>query len=223
MTLTFLPNIYLETSVISYLTARPSKNVISLARQSITKEWWENSQSKYDFYISALIIKEAQAGDREASKKRLEFVSKFSVLNINNEVEYVAKLIVERGIISHNYEDDSLHIAIAAIHGMDYLLTWNFHHINNVEVKKQCNQIFESMGIECPTICSPKEIEGIQRWNRTQSYKNYTRYGKNTQKNFRTIYLPFVWILKRLKKNAGNVLCPLNRKEKIRLTPTSDV
>jgi hypothetical protein len=150
--------VYIETSILSYYTARPSRDLIVAARQEITRELWPILLEQYDLYISALVIQEASGGDKNAAQKRLNILSHISVLEISQEAQYVAGGLIGDNAVPSGYEEDALHIAIATVNGMDYLLTWNFSHINNVFVKEKLVSSIENHGYESPTICSPEEL-----------------------------------------------------------------
>ena len=149
--------IYVETSVVSYYMNRPSRDIVTAARQQITREWWESSRNHFELYISALVLEEAGCGDPIEAKKRLENLKGIPILGISDEAEALAAALVA-GPIPENYAEDALHIALAAVNGMDFLLTWNFHHINNAMMKNQIIRIVEKQGYECPVICSPEEL-----------------------------------------------------------------
>ncbi len=155
-------SVYVETSVISYYTAAPSRDIVTAARQSITREWWEETKERFDVYISVLVIEEAQAGDAEAAQRRQQAMSGLPILEINDAAEQLAKHLVGNKVIPETSAEDALHIALATVHGMDFLLTWNFRHINNAEMKVRIGAVIESLGYECPTICSPEELGGIE-------------------------------------------------------------
>ena len=152
------PKIYIETSVVSYYTNRPSRDLVTAARQQVTREWWEESSHRFELYISVSVIEEASGGDTVEAQKRLEALKGIPILGISDEAEILAKALVA-GPIPENYSEDALHIALATVNGMDFLLTWNFHHINNAMMKKQIIKIVENQGYECPVICSPEELE----------------------------------------------------------------
>ena len=155
-------SVYVETSVISYYTAAPSRDIVTAARQSITREWWEETKEQFDVYISVLVVEEAKIGDAEAAQRRLQAMVGLPVLEINYAAEQLAKQLVRDKVIPETSAEDALHIALATIHGMDFLLTWNFRHINNAEMKARIRAMIESAGYECPTICSPEELGGIE-------------------------------------------------------------
>jgi len=154
------PKIYIETSVVSYYTSRPSRDLVTAARQQVTREWWEENRHQFDIYISALILEEAKGGDPIAAEGRLEAVKGIPVLEITGEAEDLAAALVKVGPIPESHPEDALHIALAIINGMDFLVTWNFHHINNAKMKKGIARVAEENGYECPVICSPEELEG---------------------------------------------------------------
>ena len=154
------PKIYIETSVVSYYTNRPSRDIVTAARQQVTREWWEESLNQFDTYISALVLEEASGGDPISAERRLEALKEIPVLKITDEAEDLAAALVKVGLIPETHSEDALHIALAIINGMDFLVTWNFHHINNAKMKKEIAKVAEENGYECPVICSPEELEG---------------------------------------------------------------
>lgn len=152
------PKIYIETSVVSYYANRPSRDLVTAARQQVTREWWEEILQHFQPYVSVPVIEEAGGGNSNEAEKRLEALKGLPILKISDEVESLAYALLD-GPMPGNYVEDALHIALAAVNGMDFLLTWNFHHINNALMKKQIIRIIETHGYECPVICSPEELE----------------------------------------------------------------
>jgi len=154
------PIVYIEWSVISYLVSRPSRDVVIAARQAISHDWWENHRQRFELRISALVEEEISRGDSLASQRRLALVQGIPSLAISDEVSKLAELLLAQGAVPKGREEDALHIAIAAAQGADYLLTWNFAHINNAEMKSKITKVVESLGFVCPQICSPEELGG---------------------------------------------------------------
>lgn len=150
--------IYLETTVISYYTSKPSRDIIVLAHQEITREWWDKALKRYDAFVSEIVIEEAMAGDPEAAKKRLGILKRFSHLDLNPTVEKMAQVYVEKLKIAPRALRDAVHLAVASVHSVDYLLTWNCSHIANGEVIRKLMQINMSHGIKTPVICTPEEL-----------------------------------------------------------------
>jgi predicted nucleic acid-binding protein len=152
--------VYIETSIISYYAARPSRDLIIAARQEITHEIWPVLQEKFDIYISALVLQEASRGDSVAAEKRLSAVSDIPILEITPEVQALAQSLISEKVIPTESEEDALHIAVASINGMEFLLTWNFSHINNALMKSRIVTVIENQGYVPPEICSPEELFG---------------------------------------------------------------
>ncbi len=155
------PSIYIETSIISYLASWKSRDVIVSARQAITHGWWNHHRDRFELRISALVEEEIQRGDQEAVKRRLSWVAEIPSLAITDQASELANRLLVKKVIPEGSEDDALHIGIAVAQGTDYLLTWNFRHINNAETKSAITSIIESSGYVCPQICSPEELGGV--------------------------------------------------------------
>jgi len=154
------PKIYLETTIISYLAARPSKDLITAAHQQVTHDWWQYRRRDFDLFSSQLVIQESSAGDAAVAQTRLQLLSDISLVQVNVDCVSLARALVERGPIPEKAAVDALHIAIATVHGMDYLLTWNCKHIANAEMQTAVNRICRSAGYEPPVICTPEELSG---------------------------------------------------------------
>jgi len=154
----FMEKVYVESSVISYITARPSRDLVVSARQAITNEWWEQKRKKYEVYISELVIEEISSGDKEAAQKRLDVVKQIPNLEITEIAKDLATLLISSGAVPENSPEDALHIGLAAAQGVEYLLTWNFKHINNATKRADITQLIESQGFLSPVLCSPEEL-----------------------------------------------------------------
>lgn len=152
--------VYIETSVVSYSTARPSRDLIVAARQEITRGRWARFQADFDCYVSVLVVQEAEAGDPEAAAARIEAIAGLPALQIDEAVERLAESLIVDGPIPKEKPEDALHIALAARDGMDYLLTWNFTHIHNAQMEFSIRRIVEQHGCQCPVFCSPDELIG---------------------------------------------------------------
>ncbi len=155
------PLVYIESSVISYLTARPSNDLVKSARQAITEEWWKNDRGRFDCFVSALVEEEISRGNPEAAQKRIDVINKIENLSISTNAEEIAKFLISTGAVPENSEEDALHIGIATAHGVHFLLTWNFKHINNAEKKTQINRTIEELGYIAPELCSPEELGAV--------------------------------------------------------------
>ena len=151
----------METSVVSYLTARPTLEPVMAGHQLSTRDWWEKQRSKFDLFISRLVWQEASAGNSEAVKRRLKILRPLRWLQVRKDVVTLAKALLGRHLLPRNAAVDALHIALAAAHGMDFLLTWNFTHINNAATEEAVRNVCARVGFHCPVICSPDELMQI--------------------------------------------------------------
>jgi hypothetical protein len=151
-------SVYIESSVISYLTARPSNDLVKSARQAITEEWWQKEKTRFTIFVSTLVEEEISRGNPEAAQRRLEVSDKIQNLSISSDAKEIAEVLISTGAVPSNSEEDALHIGIATAHGMHFLLTWNFKHINNAETKSVINKTIESLGYIAPILCSPEEL-----------------------------------------------------------------
>ncbi|EIC19539.1 type II toxin-antitoxin system VapC family toxin [Thiorhodovibrio frisius] len=151
-------SVYIETSIPSYLTARPSRDVRAAAWQQITTEWWDSARDDFDIFTSELTIVEASAGNHEAAERRLKVLQGISELEIDEEVQELAELLISKGGIPNSAEADALHVAVAAVHRIDYLLTWNCRHIDNATKKPIIRAICIGAGYPYPEICTPMEL-----------------------------------------------------------------
>lgn len=154
------PKVYLETTIPSYLTALPSRDLVTAARQQLTRDWWDERAQDFDVYIAEIVVEEARAGDSTAVERRLRFLQELPVLDLTPEAEALAKRLVEEVPLPAAAAVDALHIAIAAASGMDYLLTWNSTHIANAELRSAIERVCELADLVPPVICTPDELLG---------------------------------------------------------------
>lgn len=152
--------VYIETTIVSYVTARSSRDLIIAAHQQITQEWWNDRRVEFELFISQLVIQEAAAGDVEGARKRLEILNVFPLLELKPESLLLARALLDKGSLPEKAAEDALHIAVATVHGMDYLLTWNCKHIANAATRNRIEAICREEGYEPPVICTPEELLG---------------------------------------------------------------
>ena len=152
--------VYIETSIIGYLTARPNNNSLLMASLEITQEWWNTRREQFALYISQVVLEEVARGDAEIASKRMDILRDFPLLEVNQSVQSLATLFLEKTNLPVKASDDALHIAVATFYGLDYLLTWNCKHIANAQIQKKLTQISIEAGYELPTICTPYELMG---------------------------------------------------------------
>ena len=152
------PRLYLETTIPSYLTAWPSRDLIVAAHQQLTKEWWRTRRDAFEICISQFVVDEAGAGDAEAARERLEVLQPLPLLDVTESVHRLASPLLQAGVIPDKAARDAAHIAVSAVHGMEYLMTWNCAHIANAMIVKTVQAICVQNGFSCPVICTPEEL-----------------------------------------------------------------
>lgn len=151
------PKVYIETSVPSYLTAWRSRDLVVAGNQETTKEWWER-RNDFELYISEFVLQEASNGDSQAARDRLRSLDGIPEIEITEEVAAIAERLLLEASLPNKARVDALHIATAAIGGMDYLLTWNCAHIANPAFRFRIESVIRSFGYEPPIICTPQEL-----------------------------------------------------------------
>src|SRR5205807_7651606 len=134
-------SLYLETSVVSYLTARPSRDIVMAGHQATTREWWDDHRRNFEVFISRLVWDEAMQGDSGAVERRLKILNPLRWLQIKRDAVILAKALVSDGAFPKNAADDALHVALAATHGVHFLLTWNFTHIANAATERHVKKV----------------------------------------------------------------------------------
>lgn len=152
------PRVYVETSVISYLTARPSRDLVIAAHQEVTHEWWLNRRAAFALFYSEAVRDEAAMGDPLAAAQRLTLLAELNLLEIAVQAFDLANALVQATALPAKARVDALHIAIAAYEHMDFVLTWNFKHIANAQSASKVRKVCESFGLDCPVLCSPLEL-----------------------------------------------------------------
>ena len=151
------PRVYIETTIPSYLTARPSRDLLRAAQQQLTQEWWDR-RAAFDLFISPLVLVECQAGDPSAAADRWAAIAGLPLLDQTDAVARLAEELARAVPIPPRAAADAVHIATAAVHGMQYLLTWNCTHIANVVLRPRIEAACRVIGCEAPLICTPPEL-----------------------------------------------------------------
>jgi hypothetical protein len=155
-----VPSLYIETTIPSYLTAWPARNLIAAAHQAITREWWELRRPDFQLYTSQLVILEASVGDTHAAQLRLDALHGIPLLPLTESVEWIASELEARALVPPAAAADGFHIAYAAAHSLDYLLTWNCRHIANAERLPAIESFLADNGFAVPIVCTPEELMG---------------------------------------------------------------
>ena len=153
-----LPRLYVETTIPSYLTARRSRDVILAGQQETTRLWWEEKRGNYELYISELVLEETAAGDSAMAGARHAALSGLPQLAQTPEVDALAARLLERGVIPLVAAPDAEHIALAAVHAMNFLLTWNCKHIANAMHRRQVEAVMRRGWVGLPIICTPHHL-----------------------------------------------------------------
>lgn len=152
--------VYLETTISSYLVARPSRDLVLAAHQELTREWWETERGRYHCIVSAEVLREASMGDAEMSRQRLTMMTGMPVVAITPQIERMAVQFLETGALPAEMRSDALHLAAASLAGADYLLTWNCRHLANAQILRRLEGEAKRLGWELPKVCTPLELVG---------------------------------------------------------------
>ncbi|HKI01869.1 MAG TPA: type II toxin-antitoxin system VapC family toxin [Thermoanaerobaculia bacterium] len=155
------PRVYVETTIVSYLAARPSRDLIVAAHQQLTAEWWTSRRLSFDLFTSEFVLREASVGDEDMARKRLELLMGIPVLSITESALGLASALIDKKAVPQRYAEDASHISMATVHGLDYLMTWNCKHIANAQLQRSIGVICRNAGYEPPIICTPEELMGV--------------------------------------------------------------
>jgi hypothetical protein len=150
--------VYIETTVVSYLTARPNRDVVIAGHQQITHEWWDTRRESYELCVSQLVLDEAGAGDAQAALEGILVLRPMLVLETTADALELAKELLQAGALPAKAADDALHIAVAATKTIPYLLTWNCRHLANALMRPVIETVCEAKGFKAPIICTPEEL-----------------------------------------------------------------
>ena len=151
--------VYLETSVISYLTALPSRDLIVAAHQQITRDWW-SSRDRFEMLVSDAVLEEIARGDSSAAARRLFAIQDLAILSATSSAHALARGFLQAAAMPRKAAIDAVHVAIAATHGIDFLLTWNCAHIANAAIREKIDAVCRAAGFRPPIICTPLELHG---------------------------------------------------------------
>ena len=152
------PSVYIETSVVSYLTARPSRDVVVAAYQEITRKWWRTAQNRFVLFASELVVAEAGTGDPDAARARLDVLEPIPRVRATAAATELVRSLLDFRAVPREAGDDAAHIAIAVANGIDYLVTWNFRHIANATMRSRIEDVCRMSGYVPPVICTPNEL-----------------------------------------------------------------
>jgi len=154
------PTIYIETTIVSYLKARPTTDVIRQGHQELTRQWWRERGPDFELFTSQFVLDEAAAGDPTAAAERLEVLADLDLLVIPDEVEPLAERLLRAGALPAKARVDALHVAVATVNGMQFLLTWNCKHLANAMLRRTIEGVCRTAGYEPPAIGTPLDLMG---------------------------------------------------------------
>ena len=123
--------IYIESTIPSYVVARPARDLLQAARQQLTRDWWDTQRDKHDLFTSQVALDEIAGGEAAMAQRRLELMANTKLLDLTDDANAVTKDILRSGLLPAIANRDAAHIALATVHEMDILLTWNCRHIAN--------------------------------------------------------------------------------------------
>ena len=152
------PTVYLDTTIPSFLAGRSRKDLLSTRRQRITRVWWDRYRARYDLRVSYRVVTEASAGDPKYADQRVRLLNGIESLESDHRTEALMFLLVGRGLLPLKASADAEHIAIAAIHSVNYLLSWNCRHLANPHIAGRIVRTCERFGFQCPQICTPEQL-----------------------------------------------------------------
>jgi predicted nucleic acid-binding protein len=153
-----MPTAYIETTIPSYYTSRNARDVLQIARQTATRQWWDSGCSGFELFTSQEVLDEAGRGDPHYSEQRLELLADIAVLEINSDVEILSRRLITAGLVPASVASDAVHIATASVHGVDFLVTWNFKHIANPLIRQRLRKEVSLSGYDLPVLCTPEEL-----------------------------------------------------------------
>ena len=156
-----MESVYLETTFISYLVARASRDVVVAGHPQTTQDWWANRRGQFECSVSQVVIDEASLGDPAEVQKRLAIISGLQTLEVTEDAETLTRAIMAAGILPPHAFPDAAHIAVSAVHGVDYLLTWNSKHLANAQIARRIAAVCEQLGRRMPIVCTPEELMGV--------------------------------------------------------------
>ena len=155
-----METVYIETTIVGHIAGRIYRDPLVAARQQLTRDWWRQNAPRFAVYISHLVLAECSDGDPSAAAERLEVVKEIDLIESSDEVDALAAALIAGKAIPASEPRDAFHIAISAVNGIKYLLTWNFRHIANASLRGRIEQVCREAGFEPPIICTPEELQG---------------------------------------------------------------
>lgn len=155
-----METVYIDTSIVSYLVASPSRDVLIAGKQEATRDWWQMRRDQFHCVISSEVVREASAGDQQEARKRLEILRDLTVLTVTPEADAIMLALLATGALPARAQTDAAHLAIATAEKVDYLLTWNCRHLANAQILESLEAEALRLGWKLPKVCTPLELMG---------------------------------------------------------------
>ena len=152
--------IYIESTIPSYVVARPARDLLQAARQQTSRDWWELKRHQHELFTSQIVLNEIASGESEMAKQRLATLASIPVLRGNEEAENLTLQILGSGLLPAAADRDAGHSALATVYEMDIPLSWNCRHIANASIQARLRKLVEKSGLALPVLCTPDELTG---------------------------------------------------------------
>ena len=152
--------IYIESTIPSYVVARPARDLLQAARQQLTRDWWDLKREKHELFTSQVVIDEITGGEVAMATQRLAVMAGITLLGSTEEAETLTQRILDSGLLPTDADRDAAHIALATVHRMDVLLSWNCRHIANAAIQARLRELAAKSGLTLPVLCTPDELTG---------------------------------------------------------------
>ena len=150
--------IYIESTILSYVVARPARDLLQAARQQLTRDWWDLKREHHELFTSQVVLDEITDGEAEMARQRLKLLRGVPLLELNAAANDLGREVLRSGLLPASADGDAAHIALATVHEMDILLTWNCRHIANVAIQQRLRRLVEQSGYTLPSLATPEEF-----------------------------------------------------------------
>lgn len=150
--------IYIESTIPSYVVARPARDLLQAARQQLTHDWWDLKREQHELFTSQVVLDEIAFGEKAMAQLRLELLQSVPLLPVTEEVKEFAGKVLASGLLPATADRDAAHIALASAYEMDILLSWNCRHIANAAIQARLRKLADASGFTLPVICTPEEL-----------------------------------------------------------------
>jgi len=150
--------IYIESTIPSYVVARPARDLLQAARQQLTRDWWDLRREQHELFASQVVLDEVAFGETAMAQLRLDLLAGVPLLRVTDEVKELARKVLESGLLPTTADRDAAHIALASAYEMDILLSWNCRHIANAAIQARLRKLAQAAGFTLPVICTPEEL-----------------------------------------------------------------